>query len=159
MRIEELQANIDAQNEAGTYAKQLYAQLLPIFKPLVGTKILKANGSVIAKIKISLPEFPCNGRLHVYRFMSGYSLTWIVKACATFRGPGCWDSSIYRDASVTIGDLDGATLKDIKEAPDYRTDYTLEEIKDKWSKAEAAEKAYEAAKSACYPFTPCHIHG
>lgn len=125
-----------------------YQRLIPMFSPLVGQKILKADGSLLKKWQDALPTFEYSNELHVYRHTSNYSLAWTVKTCE-FMPPG---SCMYHETTVYIGELKGQTLEKLSRPFEARDDYTVEEIENKRAEFEAAKKAMEAARSKLYPF-------
>ena len=144
-----LKARVKARNAAHQYGNKIYAELVEIFCPLLGQKILKADGQLLAKIDKLLPDFPGEPAIHVYRHSSDYTLTWCVKVCEMIEGE---DSCVYEEATVYVGDLGGDTLKGIFDPPDFRDDYTVEEIQEKRRIFEAKRKAFENARSDLYPF-------
>lgn len=160
MNPSELAATVVAVNRAHAYANQMYAQLVEIFKPMLGTAILKQDGTLLAKVKkLLVPEFPCTPALSVYRHHSDYYLCWMVKTCEGRTGihPDCQIANYY-EIGCYIGNFGsewegkGNILVKLSDPPANRTDYTLQEIQEKQQKAKEAKSAYESAKSACYPF-------
>lgn len=138
-REHELDAKIKAVNAANKAAVEIYRLLEPIFRPLVGCKILKADGSLLKSVEKLIPELPDVGG-NTYRSSSKYSLVWNVSACQC----SAFDSiATYHDVSVYVGRLDGDVLTELYDAPEpkhYRTDHTPDE-------ARALQAEYEAAKS------------
>lgn len=57
-REEKLKARVAAVNRANAYAAVLYAAMIEKFTPLMGQKILKVDGSLLAKHEIVFPPFP-----------------------------------------------------------------------------------------------------
>lgn len=148
MRAMRLVAKVKAVNRAHEYAHKLYAQLVPIFKPLVGQKILKADGTLLAKYDKLLPELPCFGNLRVYRHKSDYSLGWTISTDETDSPHTC----LYYDVTVYIGRLSRGVLESIEEPFNGRTDYTVEEVDQKRAAYTEAQKVADACKSALHPF-------
>ncbi len=156
MQLSELTAKVQAVNEANAYALTVYDLVIPIFTPLVGQKVEKAGGDLLAKLQKLMPEFGYSHRRHVYKLTSPYTLGWVVKACVNYSEWGR-ESYAYHEVTVYVGDLKGDILTKLYPRPDvlnttWRSDYTVEEIKDKQRKAKEAKEAYENARSDCFPF-------
>lgn len=100
-----LAARVKGVNRAHAYAKKLYEQLVPIFKPLVGTKIFKADGTLLQKIKEQLPELSCTPGLHVHKNSSDYSLSFSVRTSEDVNG-----LAYYHSVSVYIGEVRNGVL-------------------------------------------------
>lgn len=145
-----LAAKVQAVNKANQYATTLYPTLVDIFRPLVGTKIIKADGSLLKKVQALVPDFHYSTDLHVYRLSSSYSLAWVVKTCEPITEEG---TCTYYEATVYVGSLDGDTLKSIYEHPfREKTDFTVEEIQAARTEYDKARKIAEDLKSALFPF-------
>jgi hypothetical protein len=138
-----LALRVQGINQANEYAKTLYTQLQEIFEPLVGQKIWKADGTLLAKFAKLLPKFPFGPQLHVYSHSSIYSLAWVVKTCLVLQPEG---HAYYHSTIVYIGDMKGDTLVRLATSFEHRTDYTVEEVKhnrtDYIEKKKAADEAY-----------------
>lgn len=147
MNTSQLQARITATNRANAKANELWHTLATAFQPLVGKKILKQDGNLLAKYENLLPGFPYNASLHVYRYGSPYTLAWTVKACEVVGG-----IAHYVDVTVYVGDLSNGVLTKLTPKHERRENYTLEEVLAAQARAQAAREAYEEAKSACFPF-------
>lgn len=142
-------AKVKAVNKAHGYANKLCADLQATFAPLVGQKIEKADGGLLAKVAKLLPEFPHSPSLHVYRYISNYSLAWSVKTCEHIADTcGC----LYYDVTVYVGDMRDGVLVKLSDPCVFRTDYTVAEVDAKREAYRAAKSAAGAAQSALYPF-------
>lgn len=142
-----LAARVKGVNRAHDYANKLYARLVPTFKPMVGTKIFKVDGTLLQKIKEQLPELPCTPGLHVHKNSSDYSLSFSVRTSEDVNG-----LAYYHSVSVYIGDVRNGVLEKIANPHEFRTDFTVEEIAEKRTKYNLAKQAYDNAKSALFPF-------
>lgn len=138
-----LAARIRARNRCATQANRLAPILLDTFRPLVGKKILKKDGSFLAKYENLLPEFPNNVALNVIRYWSDYNLAWEVKACESFEDYGC----CYESTVVYIGNLEKGELKSLCEFTPLRIDWTEEEIIRLREEYRLAELAMREARS------------
>jgi hypothetical protein len=144
-----LPAQIRAVNNAHNYANQLFPILREVFAPLVGTKILKATGELTEKVKKNIPVLPNSVPLLVYRHTSEYSLVYYVKTCEHIPEFSC----VYHEVPVFIGDLrDGILVKLNDNFQNYRSDFTEKEILEKRENFREAEKKFNEARSALYPF-------
>lgn len=150
-RVAELIAKVEAVNLANEWANKLYERLAPIFTPYVGCKIVKQSGGLLAKIESLLPnDLPCGNRMQVYRQSSNYSLAWTAKACIGLtEGHGC----VYHESTAYIADLLNGEVSRIYDRSDRKTDYDYHQIVLLQLQCKEAKKAYEAAKSALFPFS------
>ncbi len=149
MNANYLKAKIEAVNEANAYAADLYTILSARFAPLVGKKILKADGTLLAKYADLAADLPCEVRVSVYRNVSNYTLGWTVKTCVSVPPHGC----VYHETTVYIGNLTNHdTLKSIVEPAEYRIDYTAAEVIAKRVALKNARQAMETARTELYPF-------
>lgn len=128
-----LAAKVAATNRANKNALALYAAFAAAAKPFIGQKIFKADGELTAKFKAALPSFP----FHFYRYTSNYSLVYIAKESENIEGGhGC----IYAEASAYIGDMTNGVLVKLLDAPNLRTDFTVEEISKARKDVESAKR-------------------
>lgn len=149
---ETLAADVIAENKANDIANQIAPKLLDFFRPLVGCKILKADGSLLKKIQEDMPKFNfADTSISVYRMSSDYSLAWQVKVCEHVKNA---QHCTYRTVTVYIGDLKGAGLEKVhNDRHPLKADYNLQDIVEGIKKYRAAQKVAEAAQSALFPFT------
>ena len=152
-RTERLAARVRAVNRANEFGRGLFVALTNIFEPLVGQKILKADGTLLEKFKKLLPPLPCTDGLHVYRHSSNYSLAWTVKTCEQIKDT---HNCVYHEVVVYVGDLRGQLLEKLVthqfDEKTYRTDYTADEVKAKRAAYDEAKRLADEARSALYPF-------
>ena len=147
-RQKTLESRVKAVNRAGEYANTLHSSLVEKFRPLLGLKIVKADGSLLAKYAHLVKDLPHKAELTVYRHHSVYSLAWTVKTCESIEDCGC----VYHEVTVYVGNLRGDTLTELSEPQNYRTDYTAEEVEAKREAYRKAKEVAENALSALYPF-------
>lgn len=151
-KAEVLAARVRIVNRAHETANQLARVLKERFAPLVGKKIEKAGGQILEKYKGLLPEFPHDHNLMVYKHTSNYSLAWTVKTSETVPMVGV-GHAYYYEVTFYVGDLQGDTLKNIAtHETNFRTDFTAEEVEKNREAFKVAQKAFEDARSALYPF-------
>ena len=155
-----LEARVAAVNLAHAYAKDLWSILHELCKPFVGCKIYKADGGLMANFEkaIKTLDLPCRPAINVYRNADNYSLSWCVRVSQGSKSENHRhsDGSHYHDISVYVGSLNGKILKDvIFEAPNLRTDFTVDEILAKREAYRVAKKASDDAFSALHPFGEC----
>lgn len=101
-----LAAKVEAVNKASKACMELYDLLSPFFAPLINSKILKADSSLLAKYAKILPPLPNPPGINIYRHMTTYSLVWGVSACANVMD----SHSIYHEVMCYIGELKGDVL-------------------------------------------------
>jgi len=150
MSRSKLENKVKAVNQAHLYAKHLYERMTEIFKPLVGQKLEKVDGTFLEKIRKLLPELPNTPSLSVYRGGSNHSLYWNVRTTV-------WDNATdgqhqQHEVGVYVGNMHNGVLESMMEREDYRTDYTADEIEVKRETYKEAKKIADAAMSALHPF-------
>jgi hypothetical protein len=151
-KAEVLAARVRIVNRAHTVANELAAVLKQRFAPLVGKKVEKAGGQILEKYKNLLPEMPNDHNLMVYKHASNYSLAWTVKASETVPVQG-HGHAYYYEVTFYVGDMQGDVLTGItKHETAFRTDWTVEEVLGNREAFKVAQKAFEEARSALYPF-------
>jgi len=152
----DLVAKVKAVNMANAYANELLAKLTEFFRPYVGKDILKNDGSLLAKIKGAMPDFPSDNDMSVYFHTSPYSLAWTVITCVSSPRQEDYSIAVYHETTVYIGDIQGKTLTKLCESyqdkPDFRSDYTVEEVLRDREEAKVAKEAYDKAKGKLYLF-------
>lgn len=144
MHATSLDAKVAARNRANAYANELHARLAEIFRPLVGAKILKADGTLTKQAAALVPKLPCTPALHVFKDAGDRYLTWCVKACECHPNRyGDGGIANYEAATVRVGVIDpnGGVLTGLTASPELRADYSADEIR-------AARVAYMEAKNA-----------
>jgi hypothetical protein len=143
-----LVAKVKATNKANAYAMEIYDKLAAVFAPLVGQKIEKADGGLMAKYAKLLPEFISGVPMHVYRYNSNYSLMYVVKTCESIPPHGC----TYYEASCYVGEMRDGVLTKLCNRPQLRTDYTVAEVKANREAYKAAQAIADDAKGKLHPF-------
>lgn len=152
LRLDRLTARVKVMNGANKIANEMYVILAKKFAPLVGKKILKADGTLMAKYADLEP--PANGdsqgfeSVRYYRDSSRYALGWSVYVCCKFAE----DERQTAERIIRVGELAGDVLKNICEPPAHPTNYTVEDVLAKRERFRIAEKEYNEAKSALFPF-------
>ena len=141
-------AKVKAVNKAHAYGIKLYEQLVPIFTPLKGQKILKETGGLMAKVEKLLPDLPNTSDLSVHRHFSDYSLGYTVKVSEMVNDTSC----LYYEITVQIGTLNHGVLESITSPFTARTDWKVAEITALRETFRKMEKAASDARSALYPF-------
>lgn len=144
-----LEARVRAVNTANRVAMELQTKLVEYFRPMIGCKILKVDGSLLASVQKGMPELPNESMLFAYRHYSPYSLLWVVKTCEHVTGK---EYVTYHEQYFYVGDLDRQVLKGVYDPLVLRTDYTTSEIVQKRAvHAEIIEKVRAIENSLC-PF-------
>ena len=148
MGSEKLELRVAAVNAAHAYANELYTKLAPIFEQFVNQKVKKADGDLLEKIKKLLPVFPSDSHVHVQRNSSVYSLSWSVRVTTWNNG------NVHKshEATAYIADLSNGILTRIYNAPELRTNYSVEQVQAAREAYEVAKKAADQAQSDLFPF-------
>lgn len=151
---EQLAARIKARNRAGEIANELFPQFVAIFKPLVGQKVCKVDGSFLKKIVEQLPsrDYPDTApTVMYYRNNSEYTVSFTIKTCASNGQGGC----AYEEVGVYVADLSNGVVGDKEyDPPAYRTDYTAAEIKRLRIVYKEKREQADQAFSDLHPFGP-----
>jgi hypothetical protein len=143
----QLEAKVEARNIVATEHNRLLPLLAAAFAPLVGQKILKADGSLLAKFESLTPRAAGGPLFSIYKLSSNYSLAFVVRSCVNAER-GC----AYDEATVYVGNLDGAVLKDLIAPQPLPTGYTVAGVLEARKNLEAAKSAFSKAESAVWPF-------
>jgi hypothetical protein len=136
-----LAAKVAGQNRVNAEANTLERELVEIFRPFIGKKIL-THGGLTAKIKPLIPKRELPFRL--WRAPSSYTLSWKLDVTEH----DSEHSVCYREAWIHVGKLNGYTLESLCDPQTRRTDYTIAEISDKRERLKQYEEAYRQARSA-----------
>jgi hypothetical protein len=151
-RHDQLVALVSAVNRAHSEAGRLYSVMAAALKPMIGQVILKADGTLMAKVQKMLPELPYTRDVMTCLRTSNYNLWLTVKTCEGIGDTSGPHTCLYHETSVYLANLRDRTLLSLMAHDECRTDYTVEEVMSLRQKCAEAKKAYEAARSACYPF-------
>jgi hypothetical protein len=145
-----LDAKVQAQNTAAFIANELYPVFRSVFEPMVGQKVLKFDGSLIAKVEAQLPKIQNIQGVQVYRHSIWGTLCWVVKvSCAVKDRPFCE----YQEVPITIGSLDDGVLVELFDETDKkRDDYDVNDIRRLQEVYRVKMKEAREAERALYPF-------
>ncbi len=151
---DKLAIRVRGVNRANDAGNKLYAQLAPIFKPLVGQKILKADGSFLKTVEKLIPKFDWDHKLNVVPNRRDYNLSWEVK---TWEGepspiPNHSDIGFYHSTYVYIGSMSNGVLNNLADPPNFKTDYDAKTIAETRVAYKAAQEAADKLKSKLFPF-------
>jgi hypothetical protein len=166
---ERLNARVRAYNKVNARAITLHRELVEIFRPFVGKKIL-TNAGFVAKLRPLLDAVrvresePSRGRFQFITHSTSYSLTFSLKVWESYQGEEHGGS--YAEAVIHVGELGrlGATNGEhcdvprdalaslIEQPPNLRADYNAEEVRELRAKAQVLADQARQAESALYPF-------
>lgn len=150
MRAENaLEAKVMAANSCRDFANRLFPRMKNLFEPFIGQQIFKMDGPLMAKFQklVDTLDLPNTVDLQVYRHVSDYSLAWTVKSCAHTNGHAYYDY-----VTVYVGDVEQRVLKAMCTAPEFRTDYTAEKVREARKRVEKAKKELSDANGELFPF-------
>jgi hypothetical protein len=143
--MRDITAKVQALNNCNELINFWKPKLIEIFEPYLGQKVVKIDGQVLSKIK--LPEFPCNPKTHIWRYLSEYSLAWQAQASFYDGHYNCIHHSVFY-----IGNLSDQVLTELhKNDKPLRTNYTVEEFKNAYEHFRSCETALNNARSAIFP--------
>jgi hypothetical protein len=147
-----LEGKVAARNYLHKLAHEAWPMLVAVFTPLIGQRITKSDGNVLAKVNTILPQFedPEWNLRATYRF-GKYSFKLDLCVCFEAQGEvGCK----YEECTIYIGDFahQGGHLEKLYSDFAGRTDYTVSEIAEKRKEYQAAQKRADELKSALHLF-------
>ncbi len=158
---ERLNAKVRAQNKVNARANALHPELLEIFRPYVGKKIL-TNSGFVAKLKPALAALRERESAAKFQLCPGsttYTLSFSLRGWESYNGEQYGGASA--EATLYVGDMNrpgsgvysGDALATLHtEPPALRTDYSADEVRELRKTAAAAEQAARDAESALFPF-------
>lgn len=113
-------------------------------KQFVGRKIYKAAGGMLEAVRKGLPVIPDVQPISIISNCSEYHVAWTVHVW--FTNERGHTESMHKTAYV--GYVRNGVLQSMAEAPEHRTDYTVEEVILREKEYKAASAALDAARSA-----------
>lgn len=144
----QLAAQVKAVNRANEAAIKYADILRKYFSQYVGRKILKADGSLLAKVAEGLLalNLPYERDLSITRDKGRYSLCFEVKTCENYLTE--WgDTCLYHHTAIYVGDMSNSEPSVLEkltlDAESYkgilRTDYTVAEVESLRNQLKVAE--------------------
>lgn len=122
----ELSVRVDLVNRVHAAANEYQARLLDHAAKYVGSKIIKADGSLMKSVKTDLDSVPVPDGVHVWFDPSYSSLFVRVKGCDT-----SGRFAQYHEASVFVGSHRDGVLYDLNKHRDkFPTGFTVEKIQE-----------------------------
>jgi hypothetical protein len=141
-----LAAKVKAVNAANEQGKLFYKHVAEKITPFIGTKIFKANNTLIKKIaqEIISPEID---NITIYQNWSNYTLSYVINST-------CRDGSEYEsyDACVYIGNIRDGILINLLEPFNERSDFSTQEIVETMAEIKNLEEKLDQEKNKIYPF-------
>lgn len=153
----ELEAKVALVNSVNAEIMRVCAMTRRLFTPLIGQKIEKVDGQLFSKFAHLSPdniyENSKNG-FSIYRSHSDYSLRWIIKASASYKGRRAGDQyTTYFEDGFYVGALQNGVLTSIEQVPlILKTNYTVENILEQRKVIEELENRLSDAKRSIGPF-------
>lgn len=144
--INKLAAKIRAVNTANEQGKLLYEQIVEKITPFIGTKVFRADNTLIKKIAQEI-ETPQEKDILIYQNSSRYTLSYVVKS-------SCRDGGEYEshEVMVYIGNIRDGILTDLLEPFNERSDFSTQEIIDVMAAIKNLEEKLSQAKNQIYAF-------
>jgi hypothetical protein len=132
-----LEARVKARNRVNKAARELHKKLAEAFKPLIGQKVIKANGSFLTKYEQIIKQIVSSSDVQVTRWPTDGHLAWNLYA---------WPEQTnhrYEEVRIYVGKLIGQVLVGVRDPEDdLRCDYTVGEVL-------ALRECYFEAKEVC----------
>lgn len=148
-----LEAKVAARNQVNALALEMAPKMIEALRPFVGQKILNQGDVLSAKVKAALPSGEYTPERHFWYTANKYALWANFKTCTSSPGHyGDHHVASYAETSFLIGEMDGHTLKAVKNGQTARTDFTVEEIQKAREAFKAAQAALDSAQSALSGF-------
>ena len=151
--LDKINAKVQAVNLANKTANQLHATLVQILTPFIGQQIIKADGKLRANITKLLPKFPNDTKILVYQGNSEYNLYWIAKACQGIGDTSGNHTCLYHETSVYVANITTGVLVSLHDAPNFREDYTVDEVIAAKLNVDEAQRSLDKAKAVLNQFT------
>ena len=149
IRPDEMPAKVEAVNRCHEAANDLYDQLAPIFRPLIGQQMFKNGGHLLARIEKLLPKLPYGKGVNVVWSTGVNRIAWTVTASSNYGG----GMASYHSVTVYVAWTNHqGILERIADREDRKTNWTLEGIQAQREYVETLKKQYEAAKAELGPF-------
>lgn len=129
-----LDAQVAAANVANAYANELQPKLCNIFEPLIGKKMLKVGGGLMARyaaLVVEVPEFSNSQFLSVRWDRSRYRLAWIVKTCEhSVSDHSDIQYASYYETTVPVGTLSDGFLTEINTQTILKADHNADNVRE-----------------------------
>jgi hypothetical protein len=142
-KLEKLKAHIQAVNLCNDYCNYLYDTLSEFFKPYIGKKILKADNSILVKVKEKIPYLKEVKGIFCFENSNNYHLSWSVQSCINVPS-GNHSIAVYHNVTVYIGNIEkyeflGSLLNYTK----LKTDYNYDDVVNEIEKTKKLKNEYE----------------
>lgn len=145
-----LEQKVRGVNLAHKYANELYPKLVEHFKPLVGQKVYKADGTLLKKIKDQLDTIylPTGNELRIMRFCGPYDIHYEVQTIISHNG-----RALYHSANVYVVHVQDGVIDRIADPYERKTDYTADTVIADRKALEEAEEAVREIQSRLNHFS------
>lgn len=155
-----LEAKVDARNRLNAASNNVLPLLIANFTPLVGQKIMKANGimekyrGLVPKLSEATGDQP---GVSLALNPSNYSFSFRLNTGNWYkhRNPANGPCIHYEEDIIYVGDFTnngGLYLFKVCEFQPHKTDYSVAEVLIKRRTADELESMFRAAESDCFPF-------
>jgi hypothetical protein len=146
---------VELQNQVHALANAIVPGILKALSGFVGKKVLFANGGWVKEVK-SLWTILAESELvkrpgFRYRIEVSYSSVWFH--CDVYGDCGDGFGGHYAKTSHYLGNVEGLILAKVNDAaPDFKTDFTVEEIEATLKQADEMEKEARKLRNSITPF-------
>ena len=151
MKNAKLAARIKAVNAANRAANAGAIIIADALNDLVGTKITKNDGTLMASVKkrinLSDLERGIHQILHDRQLTS--TLCWTFKACESIEGTS---QCLYHDATVYAGVLENGFLVSLNDLDFYRENWTANEVVEKRTRYKELQREADVFRSELSDF-------
>lgn len=118
-----LLADVKMVNRVHRHCLELFPQLCSALSPFNGKKVLNANGELLGKVKLALPEFNYPD-IQVLFYKNTFNVQFIVKTSECI--PDKY--TIYYEYHLAVAQLENGVIVKFNEPPHLQYDYNAEEI-------------------------------
>lgn len=146
INYDKLAAKIDCVNRANVRANALRTELMPIFAPYKGLKVVNKDGSFVKSIRDKLPEFEHTPAIHIYRYHSDYSVVYMVQTAGSVNG---W--SVSYETGVYLCQLRDGVMIDTYNHDNFPT-YDMDKIINAINETERLKAELASVQAGLSPF-------
>ncbi len=147
-----LAAKVAAVNRANQVLKDLYPVFVAAFAPFIGSKVVKTNGNLMAKVSEAMPEIIGKPGLQVWIRTGNTGAYLQVKTWEGYEGIAHYHEVGAYLCGLDISDWQTATPVIQDHVAKVRTNWTAGEVSDLQEALRAAKQAARDAETALGPF-------
>lgn len=152
-----LEAKVGEQNRAAMLLREWFPKVIAVLKPFEDQKVINVGGCLNQKVlnAIKALNLPHNQSEQIWVSTGhGYSVSLHIQTCGSYKGERSADYCIGCHAEVyaIVADIPHGTntiskIPNANQCPNYRCDYTVQEVLAARAELKAAQKLVSEAQS------------